>query len=278
MIACAVSAAQAQSGAGDARLAPGVPHVLATERAANISDVRYTLTLNLTHADSAPGAVTVRFNQKRAQDVILDFRGTGVSRLRANGVEVPVNASTWNRAHIHVPASAVRPGENEVQVMFTAPIAAAGASIIRPRDATDGKDYLYTLLVPSDANLLFPCFDQPDLKARVTLRVEAPRTWSVLANGLATHVDTTETALRHEFAETRPISTYLIAFAAGPYASVTQARALARGAQLPTRCGGTRPAPRSCCHAARSAGSQERSSLADDVLNRSLRRGASRVS
>jgi aminopeptidase N len=230
LLAGVVSVAQAQSGVRDARLAPGVPHVLATQRAATIRDVRYTLTLNLTHADSAPGAVTVRFSQQRAQDVILDFRGTAVSGLRANGVELPVTASTWNRAHILVPASAVRAGENEVQVLFTAPIAAAGASIIRSRDASDGQDYLYTLLVPSDANLLFPCFDQPDLKARVTLRIEAPRAWGVLANGAATRVDTTERTLRHQFAETQPISTYLIAFAAGPYATVTQARALARGA------------------------------------------------
>ncbi len=230
LLACAAATAQGQTGVRDARLAPGVPHVLATQRAANISDVRYTLTLDLTHADSAPGAVTVRFRQPRVQDVILDFRGSGVSRIRANGVELPVTASSWNRAHIRVPASAVRAGENEVQVMFTAPIAAAGASIIRSRDASDGQDYLYTLLVPSDANLLFPCFDQPDLKARVTLRIEAPRAWSVLANGAATRVDTTERTLRHQFTETQPISTYLIAFAAGPYAKVSQRRALARGA------------------------------------------------
>ena len=231
LFALVARGAVAQSGVRrDARLAPGVPHVLATERAANISDVRYTLTLDLTHADSAPGSVTVRFSQKRARDVILDFRGSGVSRLRVNGAALPVNASAWNRAHIRIPAAAVTMGVNEVQVTFTAPIAAAGASIIRSRDASDGQDYLYTLLVPSDASLLFPCFDQPDLKARVSLRVEAPRAWKVLANGAAVRVDTTDRTLRHEFAETQPISTYLIAFAAGPYATVSQARALATGA------------------------------------------------
>ncbi len=219
----------AQQVAADPRLAAGVPHRLATERAARISDVRYTLTLDLTHADSAPGAVTVRFRQRGVHDVILDFRGSAVSRLRANGAELPVTAATWNRSHLRIPATAVRAGENEVQVMFTAPIAAAGASIIRSHDATDGADYLYTLLVPSDANLLFPCFDQPDLKARVTLRLEAPREWAVLANGAATQVDTTPRTLRHHFAETPPLSTYLIAFAAGPWASVRRSSVIAAG-------------------------------------------------
>ena len=48
---------------------------------------------------------------------------------------------------------------------FETPIAAAGTPIIRFHDETDGQAYLYTLLVPADANLLFPCFDKPDLKA-----------------------------------------------------------------------------------------------------------------
>ncbi|MCC7052772.1 MAG: ERAP1-like C-terminal domain-containing protein [Gemmatimonadaceae bacterium] len=215
---------QAPSGSLDLRLAPGVSHVLATERAARISDVRYALALDVTHADSAPGTVTVRFRQAGAHDVILDFRGIAVSRLQANGAGLPVNDSTWNRAHIRIPAAATRAGENEVQVTFTSPIAAAGASIIRSHDASDGRDYLYTLLVPSDANLLFPCFDQPDLKARVTLSVTAPADWKVLANGAGRSAVPAGAGVRHTFAETPPLSTYLIAFAAGPYTTVTRPR------------------------------------------------------
>ena len=107
-------------------------------------------------------------------------------------------------------------------IAFVTKIAAAGASIIRYRDVTDGAEYLYTLLVPADANQLFPCFDQPDLKARVTLRLTAPTSWRVVANSpeassrISSHGPT-----EHQFAETEPISTYLIAFAAGPWATVT---------------------------------------------------------
>ncbi len=220
----------------DARLAPGVPHVLAIERAATLRDVRYALSLDVTRTDSATGSVVVRFSQRSAREVILDFRGLGVSRIVANGRPLSgADSSVWNRAHLRIPASHVRAGINQIEIAFTSPIAAAGASIIRSRDAADGQEYLYTLLVPSDANLLFPCFDQPDLKARVTLSVTAPRRWSVLANGAARRIDSASvTAATHHFAETRPISTYLIAFAAGPYARVSQARALASGARPST--------------------------------------------
>ena len=72
------------------------------------------------------------------------------------------------------PGPPARPGENALELAFVADIAPAGASIIRSHDPTDGSDYLYTLLVPADANQLFPCFDQPDLKARVHAHAHGP--------------------------------------------------------------------------------------------------------
>ncbi len=224
-----------RSGGSDARLAAGVPHVLATERAAQLRNVRYELSLDVTRADTATGTVIVRFTQRSAREVILDFRGLAVTQIVSNGQALNANdPAVWNRAHVRIPASGTRVGENEVQLTFASPIAAAGASIIRSRDAADGMDYLYTLLVPSDANLLFPCFDQPDLKARVTLSIVAPPQWSVLANGAPVRTDSGGSAHTHHFAETRPISTYLIAFAAGPYSIVSRARALASGAPATT--------------------------------------------
>jgi aminopeptidase N len=230
-LTCLARQASAQSGTPDATLAPGVPHVLAEQRAGQIRDVRYALSLDLTRADTAMGTVVVRFTQRTRRDVILDFRGLAVSGLSANGHALAGNdPDIWNRAHLRIPAGDIRAGANEITVAFSTPIAAAGASIIRSRDAVDGQDYLYTLLVPSDANLLFPCFDQPDLKAKVTLTVTAPRRWAVLANGAAEAADTAPTTITHHFAETRPLSTYLVAFAAGPYTAISRARVIAPGA------------------------------------------------
>ena len=36
----------------------------------------------------------------------------------------------------------------------------------------------------------FPCFDQPDLKARLTLELTVPQRWNALANGITENVDT----------------------------------------------------------------------------------------
>ncbi|MHB1097416.1 MAG: M1 family metallopeptidase [Gemmatimonadaceae bacterium] len=193
----------------------GVSQELATARARTISDVRYDLSLDVTARDSAPGRVTITFRRTGTADVILDFRGRRLGAVVVNGT--PVARPVFNGAHLAVPAGALRPGENSVRIDFVADIAPAGASIIRSTDRTDGSDYLYTLLVPADANQLFPCFDQPDLKARVTFTLRAPISWTVVANGAPMRADTAAVALTHHFAETQPLSTYLIAFAAGPW-------------------------------------------------------------
>lgn len=202
----------------DSLTGPGISLALATQRAARIRDVRYDLVLDVTGSDSAVGRVAIRFNLRRDGDVILDFRGALHGRVRANGRVVPSVA--YNGAHIRIPASAVRPGANRVDLEFATPIAAAGASIIRVKDPSDSATYLYTLLVPSDANLLFPCFDQPDLKARVTLTLTTPFGWKAVANGTRLKSDSTSRGLLTTFRESEPISTYLIAFAAGPWAEL----------------------------------------------------------
>ncbi|MEO5817049.1 MAG: M1 family aminopeptidase [Gemmatimonadaceae bacterium] len=219
--------------ANDSLTGPGVSRELATLRATQIADVRYALSLDVTRRDMLSGRATIRFVRRGGGDVILDFRGLAQSGMEVNGED---NVPTSVNGHLVIADRALRAGENEVSLNFTSAIAPAGASVIRFHDAVDNADYLYTLLVPADANQLFPCFDQPDLKARVTLDLWTPTGWSAVANGKLIAADTMERhwvqiskrmqmnglvdtppGIAFRFAETEPISTYLVAFAAGPW-------------------------------------------------------------
>jgi aminopeptidase N len=208
---------RAQMSTDDVPMTPGVSLELARERAATLSDVRYSLALDVTGRDSARGSVVVEVQRRGSGDMVLDFRGPSLKRVRVNGA--PAYDSEWRNGHLRIPARHLRAGKNEVAAEFTTRIAAAGAPIIRADDPKDGTAYLYTLLVPADANALFPCFDQPDLKARVTTRITAPAAWKVLANGPLVGRDSAAGAVTWRFGATEPISTYLIAFAAGPWAT-----------------------------------------------------------
>ena len=206
-------------------MAPGVSRELAEWRAGRVSDVRYALHLNITPRDSAIGTVTVSFTQRDRDDAILDFRGSHLTSVTVGNADI-TDRVEWNGAHIRVPGAVFgdADGRRSITVGFVSDIRPAGTSIIRYTDSDDGEDYFYTLLVPSDANLLFPAFDQPDLKARLTLSLDILRPWTAVSNGAEVRrVESGELSTVH-FAESRPISTYLMAFAAGPWEKVTSPR------------------------------------------------------
>jgi aminopeptidase N len=217
--------------AAAAQAPDGIPRDLARFRAQQLTRIRYRLSYTLVpKADSIAGHEELRFVQRPdprgIQPEWLDFREGSISRLTVNGQ--PASAEIQN-GHVLLPARLLKMGENLVEIDFTAPVAPAGKAITRFEDKDDGAEYLYTLFVPMDADMAFPCFDQPDLKAKFRLQVTAPGDWQVISNSEAfapvEHLtlklgDRELEAQTVTFAETRPISTYLFAFAAGPFRKV----------------------------------------------------------
>ena len=118
----------------------------------------------------------------------------------------------------------VTAGENVIRLDFTSPILPSGSAITRYVDKEDGAEYIYSLFVPSDASTAFPVFDQPDLKARFGLFLSVPEGWAAISNTPGSFVDITVFPPRRGrqwkgfgFEDTKPISTYVFAFAAGPF-------------------------------------------------------------
>ena len=78
-------------------------------------------------------------------------------------------------------------------------------------------DLVYTLLVPDRARTLFPCFDQPDLKATYHLTLRIPDNWVAVSNTAVERVVEYEGYHEVWFAPTEPLSTYLFSFVAGEF-------------------------------------------------------------
>jgi aminopeptidase N len=190
---------------------PGVSRELAIVRAARLSNLRYQLSFTIKEHESAiAGTETLTFDSKTAGDFPIDYRDGALQAATLNGHAIPTQLEN---GHLNLPAIA---GQNTLTLSFTSNAAPAGKSITRYEDKDDGNEYFYTLFVPMDASMAFPCFDQPDLKARFTLDLNHPAGWSTIANTAPVTVDTTHS----QFPETQPISTYLFAFAAGPFSPV----------------------------------------------------------
>ena len=194
----------------------GIPRQLARRRAEVISDLSYRVAFVLTpSADEASGEEDFRFKLKSLQPVFLDFRDGRLIGASVNGADMALKAEN---GHLELPVNSLRAGENTVHFRFAAPVAPAGKPLTRFDDRDDNSQYIYSLFVPMDASMAFPCFDQPDLKARFTLEITAPEEWTVISNTAAQSVSPASAGRRRTlFAETPPISTYLFAFAAGPF-------------------------------------------------------------
>jgi len=82
--------------------------------------------------------------------------------------------------------------------------------------ARSGKRrYAATQLEAADARRFFPCFDEPDKKARFRVRVTTPVKNQVVSNGAAVRTEKRARLKTVYFAETPKLSTYLVALVVG---------------------------------------------------------------
>ncbi|HET9402306.1 MAG TPA: M1 family aminopeptidase [Candidatus Acidoferrales bacterium] len=191
---------------------------MARDRAGRVSNLRYELSFELApHAAVSHGTERLQFDLKGEGALLLDYREGTIDKIAVNGTSA---AAALDNGHIELPANVLKQGANLVTIEFRSNVAPAGKPLIRYQDRDDGSEYIYTLFVPMDASMAFPCFDQPDLKGRFQLTLAAPQDWTVISN-TAVKIALAEGATKKtSFEETRPISTYLFAFAAGPFQKI----------------------------------------------------------
>lgn len=82
-----------------------------------------------------------------------------------------------------------------------------------------------THLEPIAARQVFPCWDEPALKAKFKISIKHNKKYTALSNmpAVASIVDeTNSTMITTHFAESPKMSTYLVAFAIGEFISVDQ--------------------------------------------------------
>ena len=185
----------------------------ARTRAEQVSDVTYRIDLDLNSRETFGCRTTVTFAlaDPRAT-TFLELRDAQELRLTVNDIPVQSPAYDGRRITLHD----LRP-HNEVVVEARVPYVNDGDGMHTFTDPADDETYVSALLGMDIAQKVFACFDQPDLKAPISLTVEAPSAWTVVANGRAAG---REGDVR-SFTTTPPISTYLFVVCAGPWHSRT---------------------------------------------------------
>lgn len=199
--------------AGDPAIQKGVSKELAIYRKSVLSNLNYELKLDIPaeKTGSIIASENLHFNLTSNNAALqLDFRedGTKIKAIFSNGKQIPI---VFKDEHIILDKKHLLKGANTIHIDFI-----AGESALN-RNA----DYLYALFVPDRARTVFPCFDQPDLKATYNLTLILPESWKAIANATVQEKQNTAGRTTYVFKTSNLISTYLFSFAAGKFEEKT---------------------------------------------------------
>ncbi len=206
---------------------PGVRNltqVEATERARLLEVVGYDISLDLSTAVVPSDGRTfrsvteVRFRcAEPGAGTFIEAAAESVRSATLNGT--PVDLSGWS-AERGLTLTGLA-AENTLVVDADFAYSNSGQGLHRTVDPVDGETYLYSQFETADAQKVFACFDQPDLKSVYTWHATVPAHWRVVSNMPVEREEPAGEDLKTvHFRESVRMSTYITALCAGPYHEV----------------------------------------------------------
>ncbi|MBM0239889.1 aminopeptidase N, partial [Micromonospora sp. ATA32] len=198
--------------------------VEATERARLLDVTGYDIRLNLSTAVQAAAGRTfrsvteVRFRcTEPGASTFIEVAADSVRSATLNGA--PVDLAGWS-AEKGLTLSGLD-AENTLVVDADFGYSNSGQGLHRTVDPVDGETYLYSQFETADAQKVFACFDQPDLKSVYTWHATVPAHWRVVSNMPVEREEPAGEDLKTvHFVESARMSTYITALCAGPYHEV----------------------------------------------------------
>ncbi|MBO4209640.1 aminopeptidase N [Micromonospora echinofusca] len=188
---------------------PSLSREESTARSALITVESYTVDLDLTATDRFRSRVTIGFRATPGGATFVEVRPTRLLGVRLNDHALDPAALADNRFAL----TGLRAG-NVLTVEAEMAYSNTGQGLHRFTDPADGLTYVYAMSFLDEVQRIFAAFDQPDLKAPLTLSVTAPVDWTVVGNG---QLAANPRPGRWEFAPTPPLATYFMTLIAGPY-------------------------------------------------------------
>ena len=191
----------------------------AAARAQQVSEVSYHLYFDFIPGQKTfKGVATLDLTLKKPGDLTIDFSGKAINKLLVNQKPVANFVFQPEAGRITIPGTHLQPGRATVTLDYEGSYSHEGQGLHQYIDPSDNREYLYTHLEPNDAHRVFPCFDQPDLRAPFTFEVLAPSDWVIVSNGALSKSTPKDGRTLSTFKKTKPFSTYITQLTAGPYA------------------------------------------------------------
>jgi len=186
----------------------------ALERSTYLTVDSYDVFLDVTSSGETFFArSTIKFNcSKTGYDTFIDAVANRVISATLNGSPVDTNGFDGQTIFLNNLQT-----ENTLIIEVETPYSKTGEGLQKSVDPVDNETYLYSQGETAHIRKMYPCFDQPNLKATFTLSVLAPQHWEVISNNPVAEVRQDGDAKFWQFTTTPRISTYITALVAGPY-------------------------------------------------------------
>lgn len=171
-----------------------------------------------------------RFKGKAVIDITLNKAS---DRIWLHGLDLNVSEITFELNGAVSPAKYEQKGPNGISIVTFGKSVPAGPVTLSVtydapfsdntlegiyRGAGEDRIYVASQMEPLGARRAIPSFDEPRFKTPFTVSVTAPAGQVVITNGAETATEKLPDGMvRHVFATTEPLPSYLLAFAVGPY-------------------------------------------------------------
>jgi aminopeptidase N len=215
-------------------VATGITEAEAAARSRLLTVESYSVFLDLTDGgDTARSRTEVRFRSREAgAATFADLVADAVHEVVLNGEPIDAGSLADGRLPLRDLAA-----ENSLAVVATVPLSRSGSGLTQYTDPADGQRYVLANCFPTSAPSVFCCFDQPDLRASMTLIVTLPAGWTCIANGEALHTPADGAAGVWRFSTVVGMRPYEFTLCAGPYVAPPEGNALGGGTtQLTVHC------------------------------------------
>ena len=110
------------------------------------------------------------------------------------------------------------PGNYMIEFEFKGDFSKKGEGIVK--FTKDSLNYIYTQMEDTYARQFFPCFDEPNFKFPYQIEITTPKHFLTVSNTNEAKITGNDQLKTVLFKKTKPIPSYLIAFAVGPYETI----------------------------------------------------------
>ncbi len=195
----------------------------------SVAPTGYRAELTLDPAkDSFSGLISIKLDVKqRVKTIWLNAAQISVSEatLKMGGQTLAAKASPPGEDFLSLEfASEIPEGVGELNIRYTGKVRQDNVSgIFLGKD--NGNQYIFTQFESTDARGAFPCFDEPSYKVPWQLTLHVPAADTGISNTPIDQEHTDGSLKTYVFKQTKPLPSYLVAFAVGPFEYVDAGKA-----------------------------------------------------